>query len=100
MVEDEKIEKHNKRLRAASNTLLRHQEVVSTRTNTLTTLDAAANDLQRSQYVDALEKAKTSLNKSQATYNKIVESGGALLQSGSGKVPVLMPVRAIERREA
>jgi len=39
----------------------------------------------------ALSKAKKSLEKSNDTFQKIVDAGWELIGTGSGKVPILLP---------
>jgi len=76
--EDGKIDAQNKKVRAAQQMMVKHQEKV---------------DQISSSHpgTDALIKATKTLEKSTKTFENAVEMGKALIGTGSGKAPLLLP---------
>ena len=77
--EDGKIEAQNKKVRAAQQAMIKHQErvdqIASSHPITMVTL----------------QKATKTLEKSKKTFKNAVEDGMALIGTGSGKAPLLLP---------
>ena len=77
--EDEKIEAQNKKVRAAQQTMIKHQEKV----------DQISSS--HPPAMDTLVKATKTLEKSTKTFENAVEMGRALIGTGSGRAPLLLP---------
>ena len=79
--EDGKIEAKNKKVRAAQQAMIKHQERV----------DQIASEVSSPLTMEALQKATKALEKSKKTFRNAVEDGMALIGTGSGKAPLLLP---------
>ena len=88
MHEDNKIENQNKKVQAAHNTLIEIKEKVDS-------LTAAGNSTTPS---NMLSKATKSLEKSNEAFEKAVGGAMSLVGTGSGKIPLLLPVEAVVSR--
>lgn len=97
-VEDNKIEVHNKKLCTAQGKLLKHQETVDKHKCNLAAIDTVSQPDRHSLLSDAITKASKTLEKSSASYQKMVLSGADLVNTGSGKVQLLnaIPLRPKE----
>lgn len=87
--EDNKIETHNKKLKTAQEGLEKKQRALLLKQQQVNTL--FCGDTGNSAYTKALqeqEKAAKSVEKAEATYEKLVEARSSL-PSGSGKVSIL-----------
>lgn len=89
MREDNKIEDQNKKVQAAHNTLIKSKEKVDNLTA------AAGNSTTPS---NMLSRATKSLEKSNEAFEKAVGGAMSLVGTGSGKVPLLLPVEAVVSR--
>ena len=85
MREDNKIESQNKKVRAAHDTLIRIKEKVDK-------VSAPGTRNSSTSLVNMLSKATKSLEKSNEAFEKAVGGGMSLVGTGSGKVPLLLPV--------
>jgi hypothetical protein len=77
--EDGKIEAQNKKLRAAQQMMIKHQEKV----NQISSSNPSA--------IETLAKATKTLEKSTKTFKNAVEVSRSLIGTGSGKAPLLLP---------
>ena len=83
--EDGKIEAQNKKVRAAQQTMIKHQEKV----DQISSLHTPA--------METLMKATKTLEKSTKTFKNAVEVSRALIGTGSGKAPLLLPAGTTRR---
>lgn len=92
MREDNKIENQNKKVQAARDTLIKIKEKVDNLNLSTTT---AGNSTTPS---NMLSKATKSLEKSNEAFEKAVGGAMSLVGTGSGKIPLLLPVEAVVSR--
>ena len=79
--EDAKIEAQNKKVRAAQQMMIKHQEKVN----------QLEISLSHPPTMETLVKATNTLEKSTKTFKNAVEVGRALVGTGSGKALLLLP---------
>ena len=79
--EDGKIEAQNKKVHAAQQTMIKHQEKV----------DKISSSHLPQAAMESLMKATKTLEKSTKTFENAVEVSRALIGTGSGKAPLLLP---------
>ena len=85
--EDNKIENQNKKVQAAHDTWIRTKEKVDILTA------AAGNSTTPS---NTISKATKSLEKSNEALKRAVSGSMSLVGTGSGKISLLLPVKAVE----
>lgn len=90
VAEDEKIEAHNRRIQNAQETLRKSEQNVGQRKVLLAAVDAKLDPDQHQKLSEAFAKASSTLEKSQASYKKVIASGVSLVQTGSGRVSLLV----------